>query len=287
MEQQTTQINMVSFNPTTFAKRAQKLRALHIPGNPLLLTNVWDAPSTALVLAHPETKAIATASFAVAAVAGLHDEELTMEDNYAAASKIAARIEKEGKAETIPLTVDLQDGYGERLGEAVEKIIRLGVVGCNLEDSTTDVKNGKVDLINPEEHAARIRKVMIVAAKMGVPDFVVNARTDCVKLGGTVEEAVRRGRMYLEAGATTVFVWGGMNRGLRDEEVRELVKGLDGKVNVIYRKSVENALGVKGIAELGVARISMGPGLWTEAMAAAEKEMGRILSNGTDFTERF
>lgn len=117
---------------------------------------------------------------------------------------------------------------------------------------------------------------MRIAAEAGVSGFVINARTDCVLLGGTIEEAVRRGKKYLEAGACTVFVWGG-KRGLRDEEVQTLVRELDGRVSVIYRKTVEGALSVRQIKDLGVARISMGPGLWREAMAAVDKELGRIL----------
>ena len=268
---------MSSFNPTTSTRLAQELRALHVPGRPLLLTNVWDPPTASLVLKYSEARAIATASFAIAAVIGVEDDELTLEENIQAIRRIANRLAREGKASTIPLTADIQDGYGARLKEAIESIIEMGVVGVNLEDSSSS--GGEVNLIDADEHANRIRTVIQTAAEKGVADFVTNARTDCVMLGGSIEEAIERGRKYLDAGATTVFVWGGMERGLRDVEVARLVEGLDGKVSVIYRQTMQNALSVREIADLGVARISMGPGLWRTSMGTVDQELRRILSS--------
>jgi 2-methylisocitrate lyase-like PEP mutase family enzyme len=270
---------MNRFDPSISEKLAQDFRALHIPGSPLVLTNVWDPPTVSLALNYPQTKAIATASFAIATVAGFEDDELTFEDNLYAVKRIARRLAKEGKALKIPLTVDMQDGYGAHLKEGIESVIEMGVVGINLEDSSSTL--GELKLIDADEHVRKIQAVLETAAAKGVPGFVVNARTDCVLLGGTIDEAIERGKKYLSAGATTVFVWGGMQRGLRDAEVSKLAKGLDGRVNVIYRKSIKDALSVKDIADLGVARISMGPGLWRESMSAVDKELGRIL-NGYD-----
>jgi 2-methylisocitrate lyase-like PEP mutase family enzyme len=271
---------MAAFNPQTSQRLALHLKSLIQPGRPLLLTNIHDPPTTSLALSHPKTKALATASFAVAACAGLPDEELDLATNLSAISKIRARMIKEGKHETIPLTADMQDGYGDSLKEAIEGVVKLGVVGCNLEDSkTTGIAEGraKIDLISADSHVRRIKTALEVAASLGVPDFVVNARTDCVKLGGTVEEAIERGTKYLAAGATTVFVWGGVERGLRDAEVKQIVEGLEGKVNVIFRKSTRDALSIKELGEIGVARISMGPLLWREGMVAMKTEMDRIL----------
>lgn len=130
-------------------------------------------------------------------------------------------------------------------------------------------------LIPAAEQAERIKLVIETARGKGVEGFVVNARTDVVKLGGSVEEAVERGKVYLEAGATTVFVWGQM-RGLRDEEVRECVRGLGGKVAVIH-KSLPGFLSVKEIAELGVARVSMGPLIWKAGQEAVKEEMRKAI----------
>ncbi|KAH8800293.1 carboxyphosphonoenolpyruvate phosphonomutase-like protein [Xylogone sp. PMI_703] len=272
---------MPNFNPTTSNYLARTLASLHIPGRPLILTNVWDGASARAALSHPKTKAIATASFAIAAVAGVEDDDLSLEENLYAISKIASTIARSGKSETIPLTADLQNGYGEKLPEAIEAVIKLGVVGINLEDA--DIINGEKKLVDIEEQVKRINKVLEIAKGLGVPDFVVNARTDCVLLGGTIQEAISRGRRFLDAGAKNVFVWGGYQRGgLREAEVEELVKGLEGKLNVIYRKSVADALSIEAIEKLGVARISMGPGLWREGMAAVEKELDRVLGSSSN-----
>ncbi|RFU25820.1 hypothetical protein B7463_g10524, partial [Scytalidium lignicola] len=269
---------MVTFNPTISNNLARTLSNLHIPGRPLILTNVWDGASALSAISHPKTKAIATASFAIAAAAGVDDDDLTLEDNLYAISKISGVIARSGKGETIPLSVDLQNGYGDKLSDAIKSVVKLGVVGINLED--TDIINGKKELVDIEEQVRRIGRVLVIAKEMGVPDFVINARTDCVLHGGTIEEAVSRGRRFLSAGAKNVFVWGGSERGgLKGAEVEELVDGLDGKLNVIYRKSVEGALSINQIAKLGVARISMGPGLWREGIAAVEKEMNRVLES--------
>ena len=272
---------MAVFNPQTSQRLALHLKSVLIPGRPLVLTNIHDPPTASLALSHPKTKALATGSFAIAATAGLPDEELDLATNLAAISKIRNQMTKENKHEIVPLTADLQDGYGDNLEETIEKVVKMGVVGCNLEDSRTygfEEGRAKIDLLKPEEHVMRIKRALRVAASLGVPDFVINARSDVVKLGGTVTEAVKRGKLYLEAGAATVFVWGG-ERGLRDAEVRELVEGLQGRVNVIYRKSVKDALSVKDLCEIGVARISMGPGLWREGMAAIRKEMEAVLGD--------
>jgi 2-methylisocitrate lyase-like PEP mutase family enzyme len=273
---------MAAFNPQTSQRLALHLKSFLVPGRPLILTNIHDPPTTSLALSHPKTKALATASFAVAAVAGLPDEELDLTTNLAAISKIRERMEKEGKADTIPLTADIQNGYGDQLKETIERIVKLGVVGCNLEDSrVSGIQEGsaKIDLISADEHIRRIKTTLEVAAGLGVPDFVVNARTDSVVLGGTIAEAIERGKKYLAAGATTVFVWGGSNRGLRDAEVKQLVEAFEGKLNVIYRKSVKDALSVKELGELGVSRISMGPGLWREGMAAIQRELEGVLDS--------
>jgi 2-methylisocitrate lyase-like PEP mutase family enzyme len=81
---------------------AQTLRALHVPGNPIMFTNIWDAPSALIALSHPKTKALATASFAIAASLGLKDDDLTMDDNMAAISRIVRCLQDQGKATTVP-----------------------------------------------------------------------------------------------------------------------------------------------------------------------------------------
>ncbi|KAJ5518627.1 Pyruvate/Phosphoenolpyruvate kinase [Penicillium expansum] len=128
---------------------------------------------------------------------------------------------------TKPLTVDVQDGHGDasELADTIKQVIELGAVGCNLEDmDATGV------LRSVEEATARVGVAVQAAREAGVPDFVVNARTDVLLTeNGTIEEAIERGRAFLEAGATTVFVWGGPSgRGVSSAEVTKLVDALGG-----------------------------------------------------------
>jgi 2-methylisocitrate lyase-like PEP mutase family enzyme len=258
-------INMAS----THNLLAKSFKALHRPGSPLILVNVYDAPSANAVASLPKAKAIATASYAVAQAAGVEDDDLTNETNLAAAKAIASVASKHQK----PLSVDLQDGYGEQLEEATTALLQIGVVGVNLEDYDKEAHN----MYDVTEAATRIKRVLTVAQSYGVPDFVVNARCDTLVHGGSLSEVITRGQAYLAAGATTVFVWGGSIRGgVSRDEVAQLVKEFDGRLNVSMKLSV-GALTVKELAEIGVARISIGPALQFAAMAKLKQDAERIL----------
>lgn len=253
---------------------AKHLRTLHQPGNPLILTNVYDAATASIIASLPTAPAIATASYAIAATIGVDDNALTKSQNLTAIAAIAATVRSIDPAK--PLTVDLQDGYGNAadLADTITRVIALGAVGCNLEDM--DSAGG---LRSVDEAAARVAVVVRAAAAAGVPDFVVNARTDVLLTeDGTVGMAIERGRAFLEAGATTVFVWGGPSgRGVSSAEIKRLVDALGGMVNVKMNLR-EGFLGVEEIRALGVARVSVGPELWRTAMKAFSDQAKQILA---------
>lgn len=257
-----------STNMTSAATRATRLRELHIPGSPVVFANVYDPATAKIVAQNPSSAALATASFAIAAVHGLDDDDLDLETNLAAVRRIAPVAFQHNK----PLSVDLQDGYGDRLEEAVEGMIAAGVSGCNLEDR--DNRTGT--LFSLDEAVSRVRRVVETARKAGVSDFVLNARTDTVLLNSDIEVAVARGRAFLEAGATTVFVWGGPKRGLSRDEVVSLVDALGGRLNVI---ACDGGLTIQELSDIGVARISVGPRLWRAANAAVEREAAKLLND--------
>lgn len=249
---------------------ATHFRTLHCPGNPLILTNVWDAITASAIASLPSTRALATASFAIAAAAGLADDDLNLATNLRAVRPIAAIAAKHD----LPLTVDFQDGFGRELEEGVRELIRMGIVGINLEDCGREVEG----LYGVEEQCERIGKVMRIAKEEGVPDFVVNARTDALFIGGTLDEAIERGKAYLAAGAFNVFIWGGPSRqGWGRDEVSRAAKALEGRLNVILVHGREGGLNVKQIGELGVARISIGPALMRWSAARIGEEAERIL----------
>lgn len=242
-------------------EKAKRLRALCKPGDPLVLTNVYDGASARIVANHPATKAVATASFAVAACIGVDDNDLLFEDNLAGIRTIASVVNKTD----LPLTADLQDGYDD-IASTIRQAIELGVVGANIED--VDVKGtGRLRDIN--DAVSRIKAALKAAADAGVPDFCLNARTDTLLCGGTISEAIERGKAYLDAGAVTVYIWGGQGpasaRGVSTDEVKQLVDGLGGMINVKMNLRA-GYLTRKDLAELGVARISIGPELYNKAM---------------------
>jgi 2-methylisocitrate lyase-like PEP mutase family enzyme len=270
---------------------AQTFKSLHTSYCPLILANVWDVASLNMVLSlnsdpSKPVRAIATASWAFAASLGIKDEELTLEQNLAAIRNIAPTIRRAG----LPLTVDLQDGYGSRIREAVAAAVLAGAHGANLEDSipSQSLRQGvEESLYLLSEQTHRIRLALQAATEAGVTDFVINARCDVFALddasslnhGECMKNAVKRGKAYWKAGATTVFFWRGYGAGFTENEVRELVKELDGRVAIRLGQTKE-ALSTSELGNLGVARISVGPSLFQIAMHAAKQSALRVLQGG-------
>ncbi|KAF7593799.1 hypothetical protein BBP40_010855 [Aspergillus hancockii] len=263
-------------------------RSLHNPGQPILLTNIHDAATASLIASHPSTGAIATGSYAIAASQGIPDDSLTLPQNIAAVRCIASVLKPTNTADNensadialkLPLTVDLQDGSPD-VAEAIKEIVNLGAVGCNIED--LDGTSGQLRPLS--EAVKRIELAVQTATELGVPDFVINARTDVLadNPGGTpgsIEDAIERGKAFLKAGACTVFVWGGAGgRGVSREEVKELVTAFQGKLNVkmVLR---DGFLTVPELKELGVARISMGPELFRAAMSSFKEKADMVLAS--------
>jgi len=247
---------------------AAKFRALHKSGDALILCNVWDAVSAKAVAKQTNhVKALATASYAIAATQAVEDDDLTLEQNLSVIrpiAKIAAEL-------NLPLTVDLQDGYDD-IAASVTAVIKLGAVGCNIEDLNT-----KPHTMRPiEEAVQRIKTAVEAATDAGVPDFCVNARTDVLGHGGNLDDAIERAKAYLKAGACTAFVWGGGPRGLQTGEVKELVDALGGRLSVMMSLA-PGKLTVSELNTLGVARISIGPALQFKATAAIESAVASIV----------
>ncbi|KAG9189086.1 hypothetical protein G6011_05954 [Alternaria panax] len=183
-------------------------------------------------------------------------------------------IVKVAAAYNLPLTVDLQDGFGDGLEDAVRRVIALGAAGVNLEDYGREI-NG---LYSVEEQCGRIRRAMVVARDNGVPDFAVNARTDALFAGDGIEDVIERGQAYLDAGAWNVFVWGGPSRkGWGREDVEKVCRALGGRLNVILDRTNEDGLSIKQLEDIGVARISVGPQLMRKTAMLLAAEAQKIL----------
>src|SRR5246127_4180481 len=115
----------------TQAEKAKSFRKLHVPGEPLVLFNIWDAGS-AKAVAETGVQALATSSWAVAEASGYSDGEQTPLD------VVFANLRRIAEATDLPVTVDLESGYGDtpnKVGETIALAIKAGAIGCNLEDS--------------------------------------------------------------------------------------------------------------------------------------------------------
>jgi 2-methylisocitrate lyase-like PEP mutase family enzyme len=224
----------------TITARAEDLLRLHTDPELLVVVNVWDA-ITAKVVADQGSRALATASHSIAATLGYPDGERIPRDLMIdMVGRIAAAVD-------IPVTADLESGYGEP-GETVRRAIGVGVVGANLEDRMQPLPDA----------VAAVRAAVAAGEAEGVP-FVLNARTDAFLRAGdrdpaeVLADAVERGRAFLAEGAACVFVPGRLD----EQQVTALVKGLgERRLSTI---GVPGSLPPARLAELGVARVSYGP----------------------------
>ncbi|KAF3024378.1 hypothetical protein E8E14_014349 [Neopestalotiopsis sp. 37M] len=251
---------------------------------------MWDLASLETILklntaTHRPVKAIATASWAFAACLGIKDEDLTLEQNLACIRILAPVVARAG----LPLSVDLQDGYGSRLGEAITAAILAGAHGANIEDSSPSIgltQGAESSLYTLDEQVCRLQWAVEAAGQAGCPDFVLNARCDVFAskdphLDGqaVMREALKRGEAYLAAGATTIFFWRAAGTGFSEQEVRTLVRGLDGRV-AIRLGQAKGALSSSALAELGVMRISVGPSLFQIGMKSVQESAMEVLTGG-------
>jgi 2-methylisocitrate lyase-like PEP mutase family enzyme len=242
--------------------RGRRLIALHTAPEILQVINVWDVASAKVIAALPGTRALATASHSISAVFGYPDgENMPLDLHLDMVGRIIASVGE------IPVSADLEAGYGDA-GETVRQAIAVGVVGANIEDKMAPF----------DTSVAAVAAAVAAADEEGVP-FALNARTDAFLRAGdrpldeVVEDAIERGRAYLDVGATSVFVPG----LLTDEVVERLVAALGRqRISVI---GVPGAQPSARFEELGVARISYGP--WTHRVAlTALEDAARELAAG-------
>ncbi len=246
-------------------ERANNLKNLHIKGDPSILFNIWDAGS-AQAIQETGAKAIATSSWSVAAAHGYEDgEKITFDLALANLKRIIASVD-------LPVTIDLEGGYGrnpQEVQETVAKVIEAGAVGINVEDQII----GQEKLYSIEDQCARIKAAREVVEHASIPLFI-NPRTDIFLKADSVphndnhlEEAIERAAAYAEAGANGFFA-----PGLKDAQYIEKLCELSPlPVNIMVLPDTPSP---KQLAELGVARISYGPGPYCQVMETL-KEAGR------------
>jgi 2-methylisocitrate lyase-like PEP mutase family enzyme len=249
------------------AERAERLRVLHMPGNPLVLPNVWDAAGARAVVA-AGFPVVATASAAVAPALGYGDYENTPPDEmFDAVGRIAAAVE-------VPVTADIERGYSLPAAEIGARLVATGAVGCNLEDSTP--RSGE---LVPVEEQVRL----LAGVRAAAPDLVINARVDAVLHGSgsraeRIAETIRRGRAYAEAGADCVYPL--VVDGLDIAEVRTLVDRIGAPINLAF---LPGGPSLAELAAAGVARISFGPGLFQILQGRLDAALAAIAAGASPY----
>jgi 2-methylisocitrate lyase-like PEP mutase family enzyme len=251
--------------------QAKKLRSLHHNPKILLLPNAWDVAS-ARIFEETGFDAIATTSAGIAFTLGYPDGQQISRDQML---EVVARI---ASAVKIPVTADVEAGYGDRPEDAAEtarRVIQAGAVGMNLEDATNDPQNSLVPLSLQLEKIAAVRKEA-VSSKVAV---VLNARTDTYLLQvgppeKRYDETLQRLIAFRDSGADCLFV-----PGLSDAvTIRRLVVDLDCPLNIL---AGPRSPSVPELERLGVARVSLGSGPMRATLGLVQKIAQELKTNGT------
>jgi 2-methylisocitrate lyase-like PEP mutase family enzyme len=263
---------MVSSNQK---EKAELFLKYHQDKEILVLLNSWDIGSSKLIEASGY-KAIATTSMGIAATLGYPDcQVITLSEMIQAITGIVNAVQ-------VPVTVDIEAGYGNNLNEIIEsikKIISTGIVGINIEDS---IDLSPV-LIDEMEFCERISAIRALSDSLGF-HLVINARTDSFytssgSLREKLSESIKRGNKYREAGADCIFVQPVWDK----ETISTLVKEINAPINILANPKVGVGLppSVSELQDLGVARLSLGSALMKATLALIKKVADELSEKGT------
>ena len=256
-------------------EKAELLLKYHHDKEILVLLNSWDIGSSKLIEACGY-KAVATTSMGIAASLGYPDcEVIQLPEMIEVITGIINAVE-------VPVTVDIEAGYGNNLNEIIDsakKIIATGIAGINIEDST----DLNPVLIDEMEFCERISTIRALSDSMGF-HLVINARTDSfyTSTGSTQEklsESIRRGNKYQEAGADCIFVQPVWDK----ETIAMLVKEINAPINILANPTIGAGVtpSISELQDLGVARVSLGSGLMKATLALIKKVANELSEQGT------
>ncbi|MGZ3846999.1 MAG: isocitrate lyase/PEP mutase family protein [Flavisolibacter sp.] len=256
-------------------EKAELFLKFHQDKEILVLLNTWDAGSSKLIEACGY-KAIATTSMGIAASMGYPDcQVIRLGEMINAITGIVQAV-------NVPVTVDIEAGYGNTLDEiisSVEKIIATGIVGINIEDSI-DLNPVLVDEV---QFCERISAIRALSNSLGF-HLVINARTDSFYTSSTstrekLNESIRRGNKYREAGADCIFVqpvW-------EKDTISTLVREINAPINILANPGMGGVRprSISELQDLGVARVSLGSGLMRATLALIKKVADELSEKGT------
>lgn len=257
--------------------KAELFLKYHFNKEILVLLNSWDTGSSRLIEACGY-KAIATTSMGIAASLGYPDcQVITLSEMISAIKGIVSAVK-------VPVTVDIEAGYGNNVDEitdSVKKIIATGIVGINIEDSI----DLRPDLIDEKEFCERISAIRTLSDSLGF-HLVINARTDSfyTSSGSQLEklsESIKRGNKYHEAGADCIFIQPVSDKAT----IAALVKEINAPINILINPT--NPAGgsdlpptISELQDLGVARVSFGSSLMKATLALIKKAADELSVTG-------
>jgi len=253
----------------TQREKAELLLRLQQPGSSLLLPNAWDAASARL-FQEAGFPAIGTTSAGIAFAHGYPDgEQIERDEMLQAITRIASLVQ-------VPVTADIEAGYGETaadVAETIRRVIATGAVGVNLEDSTRDPTR---PLYPVEVQIERLAAAREAANRADIP-LVINARVDTylAQVGegqARLEETIERGRAYLQAGADSIYVPYVIDRAI----IQTLVRDIPGPINLLAM--VPSA---PELFQLGVTRVSIGSRAMVATMGLVRKIAQELRDHGT------
>jgi 2-methylisocitrate lyase-like PEP mutase family enzyme len=256
-------------NKLTQAEKAKQLYDLHHSGKLLILPNIWNVLGAKL-LEDLGYDAIATASASIAYSNGYNDgEHIPFNTVVQILNAIASGVD-------VPVTADIESGYAEnetQFEENMRRIIETGIVGINIED--TDKKTHS--LLPAEVQCEKIKRIKKIAAEVNVPLFI-NARTDTfiheknfASPQEQLNDTIKRGIAYKAAGADCFYPI----LFNKKEDIKTIVEHVDMPVNILMAPSIPS---LNELQEMGVARVSLGPGFFKYAIKAM-KELAIKLQN--------
>lgn len=261
--------------PINQKEKAELFLKHHLDKEILVLLNSWDIGTSKLIEAC-SYKAIATTSMGIAASLGYPDCQVIK------LSEMIGAIKGIVNAVKVPVTVDIEAGYGNNLDEIIEsvkKIIATGIAGINIEDSI-DLSPALIDEL---EFCERISAIRALSDSLGF-HLVINARTDSFYTSsGTLKEklteSIKRGNKYHEAGADCIFV-----QPVSDKEIiSALVNEINAPINILLNPTIGSGAttSINELQDLGVARVSFGSGLMKATLALIKKVADEISEKGT------
>lgn len=256
-------------------EKAEMFLKFHQDKEILVLLNSWDTGSSKLIEACGY-KAIATTSMGIAASLGYPDcQIIQLSEMIEAIKRIVNEVQ-------VPVTVDIEAGYGNNLNEiidSVKKIIETGVAGINIEDSI-DLNPVLIDEI---EFCERISAIRALSDSLGF-HLVINARTDSFYTSSgsqqeKLSESIKRGNKYREAGADCIFV-----QPVREKEIiSTLVKEINAPINILSNPTNGSGIipSISELQDLGVARVSLGSSLMKATLSLIKKVADELSEKGT------